>query len=110
MVRPQMDADPTALDRVPHAQPVTTMTCVHEALAHLHTTGETAAIVYGNGGPVGVVTAAALAHAAKPAHGDVPVARVMDYVAVHVDTNTNADETVRTFTDTAWDWLGRRHR
>jgi hypothetical protein len=34
----------------------------------------------------------------------------MDYVAVPVDPNANAYETVRTFTDSTWDWLGRRHR
>ena len=63
MAIPRMDPDPTALDRLAGGLAVTTASCINEAHAHLHRTGEPAAVVYQNGRPVGVVTAAALARA-----------------------------------------------
>ena len=63
MALPQMDSDPTAIDRVPGARQIRTSTSICEALAHLRTTGETAAVVHRNGRPIGVMTAAALSSA-----------------------------------------------
>jgi hypothetical protein len=57
MATPQMNSDPTAFDRVPDARPVTASTSLCEARAHLHRTGEAAAVVYRQGRPIGVVTA-----------------------------------------------------
>jgi hypothetical protein len=101
-------ADPPALARVPSAQPVTTTTCVHEALAHLRITGETAAVVYRSGAPVGVVTAGVLARAAECGRAGAPVVTVMGYVTVAVDRHADSHATVRTFTDAAWRWLRQR--
>lgn len=109
MALPQMDADPTAFARVPDTRPLATSTCVYEARAHLHATGETAAVVHRSGCPVGVVTAAALARAAESGRASAPITTVMDYVAVPVDPHTDAHATVRRFTDAAWDWLRWRH-
>lgn len=107
MVLPRMDPDP--LTRPREAQPITTATCVHEARAWLATTGERAAVVYRSGRPVGVVTAAALAHAVENRPADTPVTSVMDYVAVQVRRNADARSTVRAFNDAASAWR-RGHR
>jgi hypothetical protein len=103
-----MDPDPTATERVSGGRAVTTETGILEAMAHLHRTGESAAVVYRKGRPVGVVTATALTWACDERHTDVPVAAVMDYVAVPVDANLSARTTVHRFTRAAWDWLLRR--
>jgi CBS domain-containing protein len=97
--------DPTALDRVTGTTTVTTATCIHEALALLRRSGEHAAVVYGNGRPVGVVTAAALARARGGRRPDMPLAAVMDYVAVPVETHADAQTTLHRFNQAAWDWL-----
>jgi CBS domain-containing protein len=70
--------------------------------------GETAAVVYRSARPVGVVTADALARAARSGRADAPITTVMNYVAVPVDRHADAHPTVSTFTDAAWDWLHRR--
>jgi predicted transcriptional regulator len=105
-----MEADPTTLVRVPHAQPVTTSTCVHEALAQLHSTGaKGTVVVYRSVRPVGVVAAAALHRAAETGRAGAPITTVMDYVAVPVNPHADVHATVRTLTEAAWDWLrGRR--
>jgi CBS domain-containing protein len=105
-----MNSDPTAVDRVPGAHEVTTTATISEACAHLHITGEPAAVVYRNGRPVGVVTAAALSSARMAGGADAPIGTVMDYVAVPVDHKAGPVETVRTFDLAAWDWLKRRPR
>jgi CBS domain-containing protein len=115
MALPQMNSDPTAVDRAPGAHEVTTTTTICEARAQLHITGESAAVVYRNGRPVVVVTAAALATAALASarmagRADAPIGTVMDYVAVPVDRQADAMETVRVFDHAAWDWLKRRAR
>lgn len=108
MALPQMDADPTAFARRPEAEPVTTATCVHEALAGLRASRAAAAVVYESGRPVGVVSAGALTRALGSGRADATVASAMDYVAVHVDRSSDAHATVRAFADAAWDWLRRR--
>jgi hypothetical protein len=105
MAIPRMDPDPTALDRVPGGRAVTTTTCTHEAVAHLHNTGEPAAVVYQRGRPVGVVTSAALERASGVQQPDRPLASVMDYVAVPVDPHADPRAIVQRFTRAAWDWL-----
>lgn len=107
MALPQMDSDPTAVDRLPSAS-LTTATCIPEARARLCATGESAAIVTRGGRPVGVVTAAALASAVTSSRGDDPLITVMDYVAVPVSPHAYARETLQAFTRAAWDWLGKR--
>lgn len=108
MALPRIDSDPTAVDRLPGARPITPATSIGEARAHLHTTGEAAAVVFQHGRPVGVVSAAALANAVALNGHDAPVCAAMDYVAVPVDRDAGAQQTVRTFTGAAWDWLKRR--
>ena len=109
MARPQMDADPTARTRAPHEPPVTTATCVNEALAHLRATGETAAVVYRSGSPVGIVTATALTRAIAASRAGTPITTVLDYVAVPVDRQADPHTTLRAFTDAGWNWLRQRH-
>jgi hypothetical protein len=103
-----MEIDTTAIDRLAGAWPLTPATSIHEARAHLRNTGEPAAVVYRSGRPVGVVTAAALAPTVR--HSDAPIATVMNYATVSVNPRADANETVRTFTRAAWDWLGQRRR
>jgi CBS domain-containing protein len=105
MTIPRMDPDPTALDRVTGRPTVTTATCIHEALARLHRSGEPATVVYRNGRPVGVVTVAALTRARGGRRPDMPLAAVMDYVAVPVETHADAQTTLHRFNQAAWDWL-----
>jgi hypothetical protein len=93
MALPLTNRDPGAADRMMGGSAVTTATCVHEALAHLRRTGQPAAVVYRNGRPVGVVTAAALARARNTARRDVPLTVFMDYVAVPVDPHADALKT-----------------
>jgi CBS domain-containing protein len=78
------------------------------AQAHLQATGEAAAVVLEGGRPVGVVTAAALARAVTKHGLDTPLAVVLDYVAVPVDPQGGAYETIRAFRRAAWDWLEHR--
>jgi hypothetical protein len=72
-----MDRDPTALDRMAGGSAVTTASCINEAQAHLHRTGEPAAVVDQNGRPVGVVTAASQTRARTARHADAPLTSVM---------------------------------
>jgi len=108
MALPQMDSDPTAFGQVPDAQQVTSTTTVAEARARLRESGENAAVVYGAGRPIGIVTVAALAGAQLAGHADAPVGATLDYVAVPVDPRADSHDTVRTFTEAAWHWLMRR--
>jgi CBS domain-containing protein len=108
MALPPMESDTRAIGRVPGAHQITTTTSVCEARAHLHTTGETAAVVYRNGRPVGVVSSGALVSASMARGEDASISSVMDYVAVPVDRRTDAIEIIRTFDSAAWDWLKRR--
>jgi CBS domain-containing protein len=108
MALPQMDSDPTAVDRMTSASLLTPATSINEACARLRATGEVAAVVVRRGRPVGVITAAALARAATARRPDTPIGTVMDYVAVPVDPEADAHKTVRTFTRAAWDHLERR--
>ena len=108
MPLPQIDADPTAPARVPHAGPVTTATRVHEALAGLSATGATAAVVYRGGRPVGIVTTDRLIRARGAGRSGATVVTVMDFVAVPVDRRSDAKAPVRSIADAAWD--GRRRR
>jgi CBS domain-containing protein len=103
-----MDSDPTAIDRLPSAQPVTPTTTIAKACVHLRTTGEAATVVFEGGRPVGVVTAAALAAALAEDCPETPIVSVMDYVAVRVDPQGDTYGTVRAFRRTAWDWLEHR--
>jgi hypothetical protein len=103
-----MDPDPTALASPARLHGLTAGTCVHAALAHLRTSGETAAVVYRSARPIGVVTAKAVARASASGRGDAPITSVMDYVAVPVDRDADAHATVRAFTDAAWAWLHGR--
>lgn len=103
-----IDSDPTEVARVPHGAGITRATCVAEARAHLRLTGEAAGVVYSQGRPVGIVTAAALDRATAEGRCDSPVAAMMDFVAVGVDPTATAGATLHTFTRTAWDWLSTR--
>lgn len=97
------------LDRAAGRMALTTTSCIHEAQAHLHRTGEPAAVVYRGGRPVGVVTAGALARAAQGRGSGVPLAQVMDYVTVPVDAHVDAEQILHRFTRAATDWLGHTH-
>lgn len=108
MALPQMDSDPTGNGRVPGAHQIATTATVCEARAHVHATGQRAAVVYRYGHPVGVVTAGALASASMARGEDAPITTVMDYVAVPVDRKADALEVIRTFDSAAWDWLKHR--
>jgi len=83
-------------------------TAVHVARARLAATGEAAAVVFRQGRPVGIVTGDALAEPGTTSQQDAPISTAMDYVAVRVTPGTGAHETVRAFTDAAWDWLRLR--
>lgn len=54
------------------------------------------------------MTAAALAGALAKHDPETPIATVMDYVAVPVDPQGDAYQTVRALRRTAWDWLEHR--
>ena len=108
MPLPRMDSDPTAVDRLPSAQPVTPTTTIAKACGHLRATGEAATVVFEGGHPVGIVTAAALAAALAEHCPETRIATVMDYVAVRVNPQGDTYETVRAFRRTAWDWLEHR--
>lgn len=105
MTIPRVDPDPTALDRMAGGLAVTTATCISEARAHLHRTGERAAVVYQNRRPVGVVTAATLTRVCNAQRSDTPLATVMDYVAVPVDADADSQAILHRFSQAAWDWL-----
>jgi hypothetical protein len=105
MAIPRIDPDPTALDRVTGGSAITTTTSIEEALVHLRRSGEPGAVVYQAGRPVGVVTAAALIAARDGAHSELPVAALMDYVAVPVDAHADTLTIVHRFSQAAWDWL-----
>ncbi|HET6832950.1 MAG TPA: hypothetical protein VFH30_03710 [Acidimicrobiales bacterium] len=87
---------------------LTPHTAVHVARARLAATDEAAAVVFQQGRPVGIVTADALAEPGTTSQQDAPISTVMDYVAVRATRGTGAHETVRAFTDAAWDWLKLR--
>jgi hypothetical protein len=108
MALSQIDDSATAIDRVTSTSPLTPTTPIHVARAHLRNTGEPAAVVFRSDRPVGVVTAAALAPAHTASRADAPIATVLDHVTVPVNPDVDANETVRTFTRAAWDWLERR--
>ncbi len=97
------------VDRAAGRMALTTTSCIHEAQAHLNRTGEPAAVVYRGGRPVGVVTAGALARAAHGRGSGIPLAQVMDYVAVPVDARADPEQIARRFAQAATDWLGHTH-
>lgn len=90
------------------APSLATHTAVHVARARLAATREPAAVVFRQGRPVGIVTADALAEPGTTSQQDAPISTVMDYVAVPVAPGAGAHETVRAFTDAAWEWLKLR--
>jgi CBS domain-containing protein len=108
MALPRIDSDPTAVERLPASRPVTPAMTITTAEARLQATGEAAAVVLEDGRPVGVVTAAALARAVTKQGPDTPIAVILDYVAVPVDPQGGAYETIRAFRRAAWDWLEHR--
>jgi hypothetical protein len=97
---PAMDSDPT----VP-GPPLTPTSTLAEAWAHLRAGGERVAVVWRHDRPVGIVGAEALLDGIRGGRSGDPVATVMDYVAVHVDTHADAGVTLREFRRAAWDWL-----
>jgi predicted transcriptional regulator len=105
---PQMDSDPRAFGRVPDLIRVGLTTTVAEAGAYLRMTGDTCAVVFSHGRPIGLVTEATLADAVDIGDADAPVGTVMDYVAVPVEAGADAQSTVARFTAAAWDWLRSR--
>lgn len=105
MALPQMDSDPTAVDRVASVRPATTIAVAH---AQQQARAEAATVVLKGDRPVGIVTAAALAGALAKHRPETPIATVMGYVAVPVDPQGDAYEAVRAFRRTAWDWLKHR--
>jgi CBS domain-containing protein len=108
MTLPRMDSDPTAMDRLVSGRQVTPATTLAATEARLHATGEVATVVFDGGHPVGVVTEAAVARALADKGPETPIAMAMDYVAVPVDAQCDAYETINTFRRAAWDWLKRR--
>jgi hypothetical protein len=102
------DPEPVDRDRPLPEPALTPHTAVHMARARLAATGDAAAVVYQQGRPVGVVTADALAEPGTTSQQDAPISSVMDYVAVHVTPGAGTQETVRAFSDAAWDWLKLR--
>jgi CBS domain-containing protein len=103
-----IEAEPPDQDRHATAPTLAPHTPVHVARARLAATGEAAAVVFRRGRPVGVVTADALAAPGTTSQQDAPVSTVMDYAVVPVTRGAGANETVRAFTDAAWDWLKLR--
>lgn len=79
---PSIDSYPTAFGRVRDLVRICRTTTVAEARAHLQMTGDTSAIVFAHGRPVGVVMHATLTGAVDVGDADAPVGSVMDYVAV----------------------------
>jgi hypothetical protein len=61
--------------------------------------------VYQHGQRGAVVTAAARTRASTVGPADVPIATVMDCVAVPVKPEVDAIESIRTFDHAIWDWL-----
>ena len=108
MALASIDLEPVDYDRHAAALALSPHTAVHVARARLTATGEAAAVVFAQGRPVGIVTADALAEPGTTSQQDAPISTVMDYVAVPVTRATGAHETVRAFTDAAWDWLKLR--
>lgn len=103
-----IEGEPPDEDRhaaVPTLEP---HTAVHVARARLAVTGEAAAVVFRRGRPVGVVTADALGEPGTTSQQDAPISTVVDYVAVPIAPGAGAHQTVRAFTDAAWDWLKLR--
>jgi CBS domain-containing protein len=103
-----IEAEPSDDDRHATAPTLAPHTPVHVARARLAATGEAAAVVFRRGRPVGVVTADALAAPGTTSQQDAPISTVMDYAVVPVTRGAGANETVRAFTDAAWDWLKLR--
>ena len=108
MRQPDIARERTPFGGMPSARPITTASTVAEARAHLSSTGETAAVVYQAGRPIGIVTAAALEDATSTRHSDVPLCRALDYVAVRVAPDAAAGATVRELDRAAWEVLRRR--
>jgi hypothetical protein len=108
MALPLFDSDQTAGRRAPAVARITGATSVGEARAHLRLTGEPLAVVYIQGRPAGLVSEAALDGAVTAGRADSPAGALMDYMAVPVDPGADAEATVRTFTNAAWEWLRRR--
>jgi hypothetical protein len=108
MALPIIDSDPTAVGRVPHGERITRVTSLAEARAQLRLTGDEAGVVYCQGVPAGIVTAATLDQAVVEGACDVPVAAVMDYVAVPVEPGSDAETTLKSFSRAAWAWLRSR--
>lgn len=103
-----IDPEPVAEPGQAAAPALSPHTAVHVARARLVATGEAAAVVFRQDRPVGIVTADALAEPGTTSQQDAPISTVMDYVAVPVVHGVGAHETVRAFTDAAWDWLKLR--
>jgi hypothetical protein len=97
---PAMDSDPTA-----QGPPLTPTSTLAEAWAHLRNTGERMAVVWRHGVPVGMVGAEALLDGIRTGRSGDPVATVMDFVAVPVDSHADTGSTLRSFRQAAWDWL-----
>ncbi len=92
------------------SEPLSPMSSVAEATQALDRSGETAAVVFEKGVPVGVITRVALLglarHRPRP---DARLADVMDFETVAIDPASNMAQTVETYTQAAWYSLGRRH-
>jgi len=102
------DPEPVDADCPAPDPALTPHTAVHVARARLAATGDPAAVVYRQGRPVGVVTADALTEPGTTSQQDAPLSTVMDYVAVRVTPGARTEDTVRAFSDAAWDWLKLR--
>ena len=108
MAQSEIGHDATAIDPLTGTIPLTPATPIHVARAYLRNTGEPAAVVFRSGRPVGVATAAALTTAHTASGADAPISTVMDHVTVPVSPRAGVNETVRTFTRAARDWLNQR--
>ncbi len=100
MAVPLMDSDPTA-----PGPPLTPTSTLAEAWAHLRATGERVAVVWRHDQPVGMVGAETLLDGIRCGRSGDPVATVMDYVAVHVDSTADTGDTLRRFRRAAWEWM-----
>jgi hypothetical protein len=101
----RMDSDATAVDRLPAFQPLTPVSTVGEAAAHLRATGEQVAVVMRAGRPVGLVSAEPVLEAVRSGDSDALVQSMLDYVAVPVPPRADAQEVLEAFNRAAWDWL-----
>ena len=90
---------------MPTGPGVTLTTTAASALAYLERRGETAAIVFDNGQPVGVVTMQALGETAGTG---ASVADVMDWECVRVAPDADPLATLKAYRDGSWRSLRRR--